>query len=517
MLSSYSIAAAVIAACIASIISTYVALVTPFGPWMEPVLLFIGVLWLSALGAKTNEHRGFLVSAVVAGGLAGIIATACSFSCPTLFFLEPAIFSKWLTAPFYFILFLALSILVVGSIAFALVSLWEEDLIEKQSLSFPVAQLIHKGMHAIERSATRVFLSSSLGTLLYYGLLSSIGKALLGSWLSAAQLLPMLFSIGAMTTFSFAVPLLVGLVAKSAVVSPIHAYFFSTHATQAFFFSWCAGLIVHSTLISFYHGFLQLINFLREKNHFSSLRHHYASGYTRVIGILLIGSFLSATLLLRFLDFSWFSIPVILVGLTFCSYQLAQIGGKIGLAPLGRFALFLALPGMILFKHSFAQVTLVALFVELCGGMSVDLLFGRKLGTLMSMPREEIVKAQLVGLLIGAVTCSTVLWALCSWGSLGVEPLYAQRAYTRALLLKAPSFDVLGMVLGAIFGVICHSFSINTVMVMTGLLMPAYSVLPLVGGNLVARFITTEHQHAVWAALFAIASLALSLQTLTVK
>lgn len=510
-----TVIASISAAFIASLITTYIALATPFGPWMEPILLLMGIAWLSLYDLKsTVEHREFLVSAVVAGGLAGIIATACSFSYPTLFFLEPTIFNEWLNAPFSFILFLVLSILIAGSVAFALVELWEHYFLQRESLSFPVAQLIYKSMSALERSSGRIFLQSSFVALLYYAL-TSAAKSMLGSWFVGAQFLPMLFSLGAMTTFSLTLPLLVGFGAKSILVDPIHIYFFPYLSAQAFFFSWCGGLILQSTIHSLFCGIMRGRTFLKERKHSFTFWQSYHQVPCCVGSMLLIGSFLSMSLLLWFLNFSWLAIGMILFGITLCSYQLAYIGGKIGLAPLGRFALFLALPGLLIFKHTSLQVTLVALFVELCGGMVVDLLFGRKLGQLVAISRTHVIKAQLIGLLVGALTTGVILWALCSWGSLGSEPLYAQRAYTRALLIKISSFDMIGIVLGSLFGMACQALRTNTVMVMTGLLMPASMVLPLVLGNLVASWSSHKDSvYAIWAGLFAIGSLVLSLKVL---
>ena len=53
-----------------------------------------------------------------------------------------------------------------------------------------------------------------------------------------------------------------------------------------------------------------------------------------------------------------------------------------GIATFPAYATFVMVPGMMLFGYDAIQITLVSTFVEICGGVAVEILFGRKVGQL---------------------------------------------------------------------------------------------------------------------------------------
>lgn len=524
---AYVVMASIGAAFFCSIIMTYVALATPFGPWMEPILVVIGLPLISLLKFSSCHHRNeFLACNAAAGGIAGIGAVGVSFSYPTLFFLEPATFNEIVQSPYSFIAVLALFIFAAGSIAFTLVALWEKALLQRSDLAFPVAQLVFKSLEDTEQHAAgSLFVKGSTVTILFYGISGLIRYVL--EWFSVslpvlltqlggvAALAPLLVSLGVITSFSIAVPLLIGLGAKTLIIEPLHTVF-SYIPREQFFFGWCGGILVASTCKSFWDlAWRWYTQFKPRFWQHASMPSVQLSGFSKELLVSIAGSFLGTFYLLKYFHFSWIASLYLLAATTVCTYQLVEIGGAIGLAPLGRFALFVTLPGLFLFNYTAIQVTLVALFVELCGGMAVDILFGRKLSQLLSIAPRRMLQSQIIGLLVGGITTGVVLWALSTYGSLGVAPLLAQRSYTRALLLRAPSLHIVPIVLGVLFAGFCHVLRINTVIVMSGLLMPAQTVLPLALGNILSRYkVGSATYYPFWSALFALGSLVLCVRAI---
>src|SRR5207253_248237 len=132
------------------------------------------------------------------------------------------------------------------------------------------------------------------------------------------------------------------------------------------------------------------------------------------------------------------------------------------------------------------QVTLLACFVELFCGIAVDTMFGRKLQKLTGVSRSKIITAQIIGLIASAITVSLIIWFVSNNGLLAKPPLIAQRAYTRSLLVKVHDFDINLILIGMLYSAILYFFTINPVLVISGLLMPLDYIIPLVIGGLIS-------------------------------
>ena len=166
------------------------------------------------------------------------------------------------------------------------------------------------------------------------------------------------------------------------------------------------------------------------------------------------------------------------------------------------------IPGMMLFGYNAVQITLVSTFVEICGGVAVEILFGRKVGQLSSLPQFKIRLFQWLGLTISAFAIGICFWILITHFGLGSAQLVAQRSQSRALLVMVQSFDFFALILGALFASILKELKINPIMVLGGILMPTDLVLPLVLGGLSSWFVKDkEAQYPFWSGIFAANSL----------
>src|SRR3990172_2188299 len=95
----------VIISILLSILSTsvmsYISMATPIGPWIAPTLVLIAMLLFKIL----RQHAAYserLALVTAAGSVGGILGTACAFSIPTLYFLDPVFFNAWMANPYYF-------------------------------------------------------------------------------------------------------------------------------------------------------------------------------------------------------------------------------------------------------------------------------------------------------------------------------------------------------------------------------------------------------------------------------
>ena len=133
----------------------------------------------------------------------------------------------------------------------------------------------------------------------------------------------------------------------------------------------------------------------------------------------------------------------VIVAAIACCYQLILLMGRIGLAPLGRFATFVMVPGMLFFRFNGFQATIVASFVELAGASAATIASSMRIGLSLDDSDRKIMHwYQIVALIMSAVTVAMILWIFSRYLGFGVQPLFAQRAQSRALLIGAHEMNI---------------------------------------------------------------------------
>lgn len=503
-------------------VMAYISLATPIGPWIAPTLVLLALLLSKIFLISDNQLNRTLVLATAGGSVGGIIATAFGFSFPTLFFLDAAVFNQWLSSPFYFITVLGALSFAAGSFGYLIASHLHESLLIKQQLAFPIGQLTHKLISAGNSmrkayeltagfASTFIFFLFQDGFYTFQGVgrtVSVLTPHALGLlYVPALNLrldtLPMLISIGFVTGHVIALPLAVGALAKIVVIEPVHHYFFATLTSESFVLAFCSGIVLIGALQSFFDLPKMVrtgITTIKTKNVSSS----YFTAIRSYISLesIFIGGFI--VIFLSLFKFSFLSQLYLLIGSFLCAYNILLIAGKMGLAPLGRFATFVMVPALLLFGIDAIKVTFIATFVEVCCGVAADLLFGARMGQLAQIDYQEIRRYQLLGLLVSSCTIGIIFWLLIGHFGIGSEILIAQRAQARALLVTAHQFDWYVLALGMLFGWLLKKIKVNAVMVLGGLLMaPNISIALILGGVLALLVKNREEWEPFWSGVFA--------------
>jgi hypothetical protein len=312
-----------------------------------------------------------------------------------------------------------------------------------------------------------------------------------------------------------AVPLLVGVFSKFFIVEPLHKLLFTMITADNFMLAFFSGMVLQGALMSF-ADFPALL--MRAYKSFGKKSGPLTLHKSIMQQIAWYAPVITACLLIPFFlyfNFSFLAQCYLIIGSVICTYQLIIIAGKIGLAPLGRFATFVMVPGLLLFGFNAIQATLVAAFVEISGGVAVDALFGRKMGQLASIDRRYIVWYQMLGVMVTAASIGIIFWFLITHFGLQTPELFAQRAQSRAILINAYSFDYCVMLLGALFGFMLKYFKVNPVLVLGGLAMSVDVSLMLILGGLIATCVKEpEEYYSFWSGVFAASSLWMLLRTL---
>lgn len=512
---------AIIVSGILSVFSTavmsYISMATPIGPWIAPTLVLCAMLLFKLLHQKVAySERIALVT--VAGSVGGILATACGFSFPTLYFLRPELFDGWIARPIYFSA-------VVSSLAFAsgcfglwIANMLEDQLIVQEQLPFPIGQLTYKMISAgdqIKKAwelmigfvSTAVFCILQDGFLFVKGFIPKAWVAIpamqigfLRVPLVSLDFWPLLWAIGFVTGHVIALPLAVGAISKVLLIDPLNTLFFPAISSVEFVLAFCSGLV----LIGAAQGILKMPHTLYKaaRSVFSRNKEAALIGTINAVETGLVLLFIVG--FLTYFKFGPIAQLYLLLLTLICTYEMAYVAGKVGLAMLGRYATFVMVPALFIFNLDMVQIVFIAAFVEMCGGVTVDVLFGRKLGRLANIDGRMIKRYQYLGLLVSALCIGVVFWLLIKQFGLGSEQLYALKARNRELLINAHSFNYLVLGLGILFGWLLKVVRINPSLVLGGLLMPINISLGLVLGGFATKLTKNpEDWYPLWSGIFA--------------
>lgn len=501
-------------------VMSYIAMATPIGPWIAPTITLLGLLLFRLIPQKNLTKSLALVTA--AGSIGGILATACGFSYPTLFFLDPVTFTSWMQSPHYFAAVMSGISFAAGSFGLVFANVFEKQLIEKQKLPFPIGQLVYKMIVAgtqIKKAyelmigfvSTMLFCILQDGIFAFNGIIPRACVLISGfKWFVFTvprvkfAVWPMLWAIGFVTGHVIAIPLGVGAITKIILVDPMNRVYFDGLTNIEFVLAFASGMVVHGAIIGFWslrkilgNGIIWIrangIKWPAKKT-----SHNYREHRDLLIPLVVSLAFLS-----------YFQLPILsqlflLVGTFACTYQVAIIAGKIGLAPLGRFATFIMIPSMLLFNISYAQIVFISTFVQIAGGVAADILFGRKMARLANVDRRSIILFQWIGLIVSSLVVGGVFWFLINHFELGSPELFAYKAQSRSLLVSAKTFNMGVLVLGALFSALLKLAKVNPMLVLGGLLMPINISLGLVFGGFIASFTKDrEEWEPLWSGVFA--------------
>lgn len=529
----WSISLALIFTVLATGIMSYISLTVPIGPWIEPTLVLIGVLIFAALRHFfiPSQQESVLSYAVIGGGIAGIAASACAWSVPALYFLQPTLFAEWLAQPWYFFALHAVLVMSAGGFGLLLARWYERPLLDEKKLVFPVGQMVFQSLNITEQLAKGWQLLAGAVSALAYGVAtlfrqiipaklvilqtSKIGWFVIPKLVLYPGLIPMLWAIGFIAGKMLAVPFAVGAMLQFFAVGPLNHFLFPRVSSETFLLALCAGLVLEGAVISFWELGKKALSAMRGKklrSWFTTTRapykHIISFDLQRahrlellvVIGLLLV--------FFMWLQLSLLAQLFVILGTSMCVYELMVFMGKVGLAPLGRFATFVMLPTLVLFGITPLQATLVAAFVEIAGGVAADAMSGKKIGQLAGLEEVWVHRMQWISLLATGLLIGVIFWLLYTYFGIGVTPLIAQKAQARALLIGSYTFDFWVVGVGVIFGYLLKRMHIATSLVLGGLLMPYDISLILIAGGF-STYLAKEPQAQVpfWSGVFAASSL----------
>ncbi len=511
-------------------ILSYISMATMIGPWIAPTIVIASSIILKlrrgvfSVAQKSKE----LAIIQTIGSVGGIVAVGVGFSLPTLYFLDSGLFNKLISNPLEFAAFIAILCIAAGGFGIWLARVFADKFVVKEQLSFPVSKLIYKIITSQSQSkqAKTMFLGFSFawiisffrdGILRFKGFLPKvfyIFPSVFGQNF-ALSVMPMFWAIGFIAGVKIVLPLFIGLLSKYLVIWPINNHFaylpfkfFNTLPAGDFITAFASGLAVSELIL----GLLKYPGIVWNKiknssgfNYFEKLKtKKLKNGFNLLLNLEFAFVLGISLLFLTYLKFSFVSQVLLLVFIVLATYQISYLAAKLGLVSFGRFATFIMLPMMMIFKLDAIQITMICVFFNVCAATASDLLFDYKVGELCSLDFEKIHKYQWLGLIVTSLTIGFILWILFTHFQLGSSDLFAQRGKSRALLIQSLSFDWKIVLMGFFYGVILKKLKVSPTMVFGGILMPNNLTIGLVVGAIVSYFTkNADERMPFWSGVFA--------------
>jgi len=540
----------ILTACLAALFATvaaavmgYITLVVGIGPWIDVTLaLMTCALMQWAIGRYFSSSPVLAgVMATAAGSIGGIVANAVSWSIPTLYFLDQATWSVLCTQSLWFVCIITVIIGAAGGLGLLIAKYNAPRLVVDAALPFPIAQLVYKTIAVREQIGDVIRLLHGILSVSIFHLIQTctawiprmivcIRAQSILCWrmpllIMSMDTVPMLWAIGFIAGHVIAIPYGVGLVMRVILLEPCHRWLFSSCAfEEVFLLAFCTGLVVYGAMSSF--GSLWSIRNAAKRyvferrtwykslvTSYDTLLQHMRIDYAVVLGLIM-------TALWYYSQLSLISILYVVIGTGLCAYQLIVLMGRVGLAPLGRFATFVMVPGLLLFRYSPLQATMVAAFVEISGGVAASAASGYKAVWLADKKACDYFYPLLwLGLCISALVASIVFVILVQRLGLGEgSVLLAQRAQSRALLIQAHEMHLGAMMLGILCGWVLQQLHCNTTLVLGGILMPLQYSLLLIGGGMSSRYLCTNKElyYPFWSGVFSASALWMIIRALIV-
>lgn len=518
----------------AATVLLYVSLAVMIGPWIDPTLALcaLGILSVASWCSLSWITVPDLMIATAAGSMGGLIASAAAWSIPTLYFTDPTFFSAVAGTPLYFIVAVAALICVAGCLGFCVAWNCTSLIANTQQYPFPIAQLVVRTMTAFGNLAQLLQLACGalLGSLYHIvhalkmvpHALQLVHKYALSSWLCIPAVtvhmgtMPMLCALGFIAGNLLVVPLLCGIALRILFIEPCYRVWFAAQIhEQTFITSLCAGLILQGVLYSFWKlgaawcaaPRTSLTTLLPASSAWlvCFVRDNRTAVWFSGAAIIFVIIFLHFAASLSFLASSY------VVGATIvCTYEVICLLGRIGLAPLGRFATFVMVPGMMLFRFTSFQSVAVAAFVELTCAVGATVASGMRIAREIPSPdnQKRMARYQGLALVVSALGVGVVLWLFARYVGFGTSPLFAQRAQSRALLIRAHEMRSDVLCLGVLVGLALHALGVNTTLLLGGVLLAlSDSMLLIIGGALSRLWRKPQTIEPFWSGIFVASSL----------
>lgn len=480
---------------------SYLVMHWSLGPWVGPI--FVIVCMALAIPFVSREwFKDHAIVTIAAGSIGGMIGMSLAMTIPSFYFLYKAEFLTWLSNPVLFSGAISLLVFSAGSFAFLIMYLIKDHLVNRKSLSFPIAKLVYD-IVSLDRYAPEhrlMWIGVSISTI--WNCLLFAARFALQIFILKLQELPLLISIGFIAGHLITIPAIIGLMNRLFVISFLKTYFFVEIPEKEVLIMFCLGILTVQIFNAFFQFVLSLVyrgSDADMEQILSYLKVRLMDKFATVLIIILVNGLIFYLLGLSIFQLAFLFMIVFLIGL-----NVAKIVGQIGIIGFDGFVWCILLPLLYGTMISEINLLLVATFATVCLGMVIDLIFSYKLTQLSGVSDQRILKYQLIGFFVAAITSGAVMWYYAQSFDEQSLYLFAGDAQDLDALINYGLFNYKIFIFGILSGLVIL-FARQSLLSVVGMILmnPHVTIWLIITGS--ASFLVKDRQklYPLWFGVYA--------------
>lgn len=497
---------------------SYLVMHLPLGPWIGPIFEAVFLILLVPIISKKwfQDHAIITLAAASIGGMIGL---SLGMTLPSFYFLYRTDFLAWLAQPLWFMSTISLFVFCAGLLSFLIAYVIKDHLILDAKLPFPMSKLIYDmisvgyytHMHKL------IWIGIAISSL-WNGLIFFIKTSLIFNSISLMYLymIPTIVSIGFFVGHITTISLFIGLIYRILGLEFLHKYYFVHIHTKEFLVMFCLGMLFVHIAYSVILVVFQKMWKDSKRAKIATMARWKAFLHNKLFLTKIVASFfVCGAILYCFgvsLNIQCFVFPVlILVG-----FNVARIVGEMGILDIDSFVWCVLLPLIYIFTAiSLKNLALLALFICLCLGIVVNLVFSYKLAFLANISYQRILNYQIFGFFIAVFSSGIFMWYQAQYFDEQSLQIFALNAQTLNNLMQLGTFNYQVFMCGIIAGLLVIFVKQPLLVVVGAMLMSPFVLMCLLVSGMLAYFVVHKEKlfplwlgvyaaHAAWMMIWAV-------------
>lgn len=464
----------------------YISMSTSVGPWISPVVIifYASLLKIFKKNLTSQEIKKQLCLSQSPCMLAGLIATAIGFALPTLYFLSKNDFAIFTNSKISFCLTIGITIFLAGILGTFAGDFFANSILQDKKYKFPISKLITNSVHQIE-SKNNFHVGLGAG---FTGVILSLKEALKSLKNINLSIYPTMCAVGFMSGAAIIIPMACGIFVKlfssfflidflvnQKIIAPTQELLFLT------------GIASGIILTDFFLGMLTTAKNFFKKEQIVDLNFDAKININvQNVGLLFLVSS-ACFAFFKYLGANYTSSLFLVLTIIFLCFEITKFSANLGMVPFGRFTTFTVIPAIFLTKCSPILITLICVFAGISFASAANLITQYQIAETQEIKKEQMFFKQIFAILICTIITGFLLLLIFKNFQLGSAQLFAQRGFSKALLLNSLNMDPILIAIGICIGLTLNFFRIKSMIVFGSLVMPLALSLSLIFGATVNK------------------------------
>lgn len=493
---------------ISTCVMSYLAVSIEVTFWVAPVVSLALIMGLLQL-VRQKLSKESVVYLLAAGSLGEMIGLSLGFSWPTLYFLHKNIFLTWMESPTAFAGMITLLVLAAGGLAGIVAYILRPYLINGQDLPFPTARLVHNLISQTRCVDNGMMIKGFLLSGIWSSTALFFRGTLQGFWLLQVHTIPTLLSMGFVAGHLVAKPLIIGAFIRFFALHGLKDLFFCNAQSESFVLTFALGMlfvVIGHSLIVLLREFCFWMYHHRLSLSVSIMSHCMRKHYGWLFSFL---AMLVCCIILHHWHMTFLQQSYLVFACSVACVIVSFIFARVGVLDLPNFGSFVVVPLGYMFYVSSQMLLIAFVFSTICLGLVINLLFSWKIADIARISFRSILKFQLVGFVVAAVSVGFVIWWYVSVLNFNADTLFSSQALLQEKFITLAAYDLRVLLLGFMCAITLYFVTADVAIVIAGCMMNFSVVGWLVLAGFIAYFTKDREKyypfcfgiyasHAIW-------------------